>query len=136
MNITDIKRLMKLLGARGTAAGLKASDLDTRSIRPLVIKICGRESVSDDRDVMIDHIVGKLSETTLKPTDDLMTMSFDDLELYFAKVSPSNDELMKIMKELNYKVSAEDKKHLRRFVARQISETALFAKVASSRTGG
>jgi hypothetical protein len=35
------------------------------------------------------------------------------------------------MKELNYKVSTEDKRHLRRFVARQISETALFSTVAS-----
>ncbi len=35
------------------------------------------------------------------------------------------------MKELNYKVVSEDKKHLRKFIARQISETALFSKVAS-----
>jgi hypothetical protein len=131
MNITDVKRIMKLLGGNGTAAGLKASDIDLRSIRSLVVKICGRENASDDRENMIDALVSKLSETTLKPTDELMGMTFEELESYFNRVSPSNDDLMKIMKELNYKVSAEDKKHLRRFVARQISETALFSKVAN-----
>lgn len=131
MNVTETKRIMKLLGANGTRAGLKASDIDLKSIRALAIKVCGRGVISDDRDHMIDAIVEKLGETTLKPTDELMGMSFEELESYFTKVSPSNDDLMKIMKELNYKVSAEDKKHLRRFVARQISETALFSRVAS-----
>lgn len=131
MTVTDLKRIMKLLGSNGTVAGLLASDIDIRSIRVLTVKICGREAVSEERDQMINRIVEKLGETTLKPTDELMSMSFDELESYFSKVAPSNDDLMKVMKELNYKVSAEDKKHLRRFVARQISETALFSRVAS-----
>ncbi len=57
-------------------------------------------------------------------------MNYDQLIDYFSNVSPSNTELLRVMNELNYKVSAEDKKHLRKYVARQISETALFARVA------
>ena len=83
------------------------------------------------RDDIIDSIIDAMSSIDLKSTDELLKMSYDNLIQYFTAAAPSNEALLRIMKELNYKVGSEDKRNLRRFVARQISETALFSSVAS-----
>ena len=131
MTLSEIKRIIKLLGPRGAIAGLEASDLTKEDLLEIASKTRKRFDENSDRSYLIDELVSSLNRVDLKPTDELLQMSYEDLVDYFAEVSPSNDDLMKVMKELNYKVSAEDKKHLRRFVARQISETALFANVAT-----
>lgn len=131
MTLSEIKRIIKLLGPRGAIAGLEASDLTKEDLLEIASKTRKRFDENCDRSYLIDELVSSLNKVDLKPTDELLQMSYEDLVDYFAEVSPSNDDLMKVMKELNYKVSAEDKKHLRRFVARQISETALFANVAT-----
>ncbi|MBM7324794.1 hypothetical protein JS562_17025 [Agrobacterium sp. S2] len=131
MTLSELKRIIKLLGPRGAIAGLEASDLTREDLLEIASKTKKRFDENSDRSNLIDELVSSLNRVDLKPTDELLQMSYEDLVDYFAEVSPSNDDLMKVMKELNYKVSAEDKKHLRRFVARQISETALFANVAT-----
>ncbi|TAV90450.1 hypothetical protein [Rhizobium leguminosarum] len=131
MTLSEIKRIIKLLGPRGAIAGLEASDLTREDLLEIASKTRKRFDDHSDRSYLIDELVSSLNRVDLKPTDELLQMSYEDLVDYFAEASPSNDDLMKVMKELNYKVSAEDKKHLRRFVARQISETALFANVAT-----
>lgn len=131
MTLSEIKRIIKLLGPRGAIAGLEASDLTKEDLLEIASKTKKRFDEESDRSYLIDELVSSLNRVDLKSTDELLQMSYEDLVSYFSEVSPSNEDLMKVMKELNYKVSAEDKKHLRRFVARQISETALFANVAT-----
>ncbi|MBY3531850.1 hypothetical protein HFN68_02660 [Rhizobium laguerreae] len=131
MTLSEIKRIIKLLGPRGAIAGLEASDLTREDLLEIASKTKKRFDEESDRSYLIDELVSSLNRVDLKSTDELLQMSYEDLVSYFSEVSPSNEDLMKVMKELNYKVSAEDKKHLRRFVARQISETALFANVAT-----
>lgn len=131
LTLNDVKRILKLLGPVGTIAGLEASDL----ARDTLIELCHKAKISvggdSSRYDSIRKLIANLNEVNLKPTAELLQMSYDELVQYFAHVAPSNEDLMKIMKELNYKVGAQDMKHLRRFVARQISETALFSDVAS-----
>lgn len=131
MTKTDLKRILKLLGSKGARAGLLASNIEVRSLRAIARRSGFSVEIQTSREDLIDHIVGALEQQSLKPLDELMRMSFQELEAHFAEVGPSNEELLKLMKQLDYKVSAEDKRHLRRFAARQITETALFSSVAS-----
>jgi hypothetical protein len=132
MTLSDLKRILKLLGPKGTAAGLKASDVTVDALRELALKSHAllEESSIDDRERAIDLLVNSISKSEIKPLEELMEMSFDQLVNYFESVRVSSDELMKLVKQLNFKVGAEDRKHLKKYVARQISETALFTKVA------
>lgn len=131
MTVADLKRIVELLGARGSAAGLRASDVPLNVLENIAKKL--KLTINKDivRNDLIDILVERVKSAELRPIDELMQMNYDEIVKYFAQVGPSNGELLNLMKELNYKVSAEDKKHLRKFVARQISETALFSRVAS-----
>jgi hypothetical protein len=131
MTAADLKRIVQLLGATGSAAGLRASEMSLESLRDLATKVKLTAYQDITREELIDRLVESAKSTDIKPIDDLMQMTYDELIQYFADTAPSSITLLNIMKELNYKVSAEDKKHLRKFVARQISETALFSRVAS-----
>ncbi|MGF1593393.1 MAG: hypothetical protein ACFCUW_08950 [Kiloniellaceae bacterium] len=134
MKYADLKRIFRLLGSQGTVAGLSASDADADQLRSLASGAKLEIPDGATRDEIVHILVRSLEKPPLKSTDELLQMTYDDLVQYFNDVSPTNDELLKIMKELNYKVGAEDRKHLRRFVARQISETALFSRVATRDT--
>lgn len=130
MTELDLRRLLKILGNDGTKAGLLASQVSTAALLKISGKLDLRLPKEAERGDLIDQLISHVASPPLKPTDELMTMNYDQLLDYFSDTAPSNAELLRVMKELNYKVSAEDKKHLRRYVARQISETALFARVA------
>ncbi|MCB9946232.1 MAG: hypothetical protein H6842_00230 [Rhodospirillaceae bacterium] len=134
MTVADLKRIVRLLGADGAIAGLRASEMTKDVFRDLAAKSNITVSQSMTRDELVRNLVEGLTRTEIKPLQDLMKMSYEDLVKYFSDAALPNSALLDIMKELNYKVSAEDRKHLRRFVARQISETALFSDVASRKT--
>lgn len=131
MTLLDLKKVMKLLGARGASEGLKASDLSIDQIVEFAQKTHAKFDKSYSREKLIEAVVEELSRPGLKPLEELSRMSFDQLLKYFDSIRVSNEDLLQLMKDLNYKVGAEDKKHLRKYVARQISETALFSRVAS-----
>ena len=131
MTLSDLKKVLKLLGARGTSAGLKASDLPLVQVIEFARRTHAKFDEADSREKIIEAVVEELSRPGIKPIEELMRMNFDQLVDYFDSVRVSNEDLLKLMKDLNYKVGAEDKKHLRKYVARQISETALFSRVVS-----
>jgi hypothetical protein len=130
MNKSDLKRLIKLLGPNGTRAGLIDSKIETRSLRSLARRLGADPTPEEDRNELARLLVQKVEDESLLPLEQLMQMSFEELEDHFARTAPSTEDLMRLMKQLDYKVSSADKKHLRRFAARQISETALFSTVA------
>ncbi|MCK2054790.1 hypothetical protein [Methylobacterium sp. 37f] len=134
MTFTEVKRLVKILGPKGAVAGLLESDVNTSVLKTIATKEKLARVPTNSRMELINMLVDHVTQSSLKPTETLMRMSYDELLSYFNEAGPSTESLMKIMKELNYKVGSEDKKHLRRFVARQISETALFSNVATRDT--
>jgi hypothetical protein len=133
LTTSDLKRFVEILGPAGARAGLVASDIDDKNLIQVARKLKLPVERSAARDLLVDQIIDHYSAKILRPIDDLMKMSFDELVVHFTEANVSGQELMNIMKELNYKVGSEDKKNLRSFVARQISETALFSNVASGK---
>jgi hypothetical protein len=128
--LRDVKMLIKLLGPQGAVAGLVASDLETAQLSTLVKEAKVDINEPTGRELLVALLVTSLARRELKSMDDLIKMTYDQLVAHFEDVSPTNNELIKVMTLLGYKVSAEDRKHLRKSVARQLSETALFANVA------
>jgi 5-methylcytosine-specific restriction endonuclease McrBC regulatory subunit McrC len=111
--------------------GLLESEISTNTLYQIAEKAKLSFKENCDRAIIIDLLIKKITEVEAKSTEDLLKMNYDQIMAYFESYSIGNNDLMKIMNELNYKVGSEDKKHLRSFVARQISETALFSSVAS-----
>ena len=130
IEMKDIRLLKRLLGAEGAKVGLSASDHTLEDFQRLATAEELRDIDSFEREDLIAAIIESLTKKELLPLDKLIKMPYDELLAHFKIVSPSNSELINLMAELGYNVSAEDKKHLRRSVARQLSETALFSDVA------
>jgi hypothetical protein len=130
---SDLKRLVKLLGGRGAYHGLLESELLTLDLRKLAAKLKLKVPQKASRTELIAELVAWVERGVLKPIPELLEMNYEQLVEYFNEVSPSNEELVRILNELDYKVSSEDRRHLKRFAARQISETALFARVAAGK---
>ncbi len=131
LTLSDVRRLVRILGQGGASAGLKASDVPTRHLRDLSVEADASLGKASNRDAIVEGLVGALSRPMLKPVPELMTMSFEDILKYFELVRIPNVELLRLASELNLKVGTEERKHLRRFMARQISENALFSRVAN-----
>ena len=130
MTPNDLKKIIEWLGVEGARAGLKLSKLTDKDLLAITFKLKLRQDFSESRDTTIEKIVHHFEVKEIKRVDDLLKMEYNELINYFNDVNASNEDLLKVMKELNFKVGAEERKHLRNFVARQISETALFSKVA------
>jgi hypothetical protein len=131
ITFSNLKTLIKILGPHGAAAGLKASDISLDEARSLAQGLAIKLENLDERDGIIDAIISESGRVGIKPIEELLKMSFEEISSYFDSARVSNTELLELMKQMNYKVSSEDKKSLKRFAARQISETARFAKVAN-----
>jgi hypothetical protein len=119
-----------MLGRRGAYEGLLHAEVSTKALISLARRMGDEPSNEIDRSKVIDTLLDRAEGEKLLPLNQLMEMSFEELEDHFARVKPSADDLLRVMKQLDYKVSSSDKKNLRRFAARQISETALFSNVA------
>lgn len=130
---SDLKRLVKMLGRRGAYFGLLESELSISDLRKVAQKLKITAPVRSKKSDIVDALIAWVERGVLKPIPDLLEMDYEQLVEYFNEVSPSNEELVRILNELDYKVSSEDRRHLKRFAARQISETALFAKVAAGK---
>lgn len=130
MTITELRNVVKVLGVKGATAGIIESDLSDTEILGVAKRLKISPEMSKNRAMVVDQIVSHVSSSSLKPVDDLLKMTFEELEKHFNTISVPNSELMKVMTELDFRVRSEDKKHLRRYAARQISETALFSNVA------
>jgi len=126
----ELKRVVSILGHAGAIAGLRASDISEDDLRELAKRLRIDRCDKLNRDQLIDSLVRATRSNELKPIEELMQMTYDELIQYFDETAPSNSALLNIMRDLDYKVSAEDRKHLRKYAARQISETALFSDVA------
>lgn len=135
IEIKDVRSLIRTIGESGAIAGLAASNIALEDLIRLADRAKVDASTLYKRDELSAAIVRATLKKNIRPLSELTKMTYDELILHFGEVSPSNNDLILIMNELGYKVSAEDKKHLRKSVARQLSETALFANVAEKIRG-
>jgi hypothetical protein len=126
----DVKALTDWLGPEGARAGLLESKLSIKDLADLV-RACGLPVSSKPTR---EELANELSFMGISKLDrdlkQLMTMNQDDLLAYLKKVRPTLRELSSLLTELGIRPSSFDRQHLYRFVAREISDTGLYERVA------
>lgn len=148
VNKADIERLLTLLGMSGARSGLFDGSISTRELQSLCEKLGVREYRS--RRAAVDGLlemvasaprsrkkkrISKAKPAPVRTSSDLdltrlRSMDVEQMREHFARLRVSQAELMELANRLGFKPSADDKKHLAAYVARQIAETAMFERVA------
>lgn len=128
----DIRLLVHWLGVQGAKAGLKGSrsitvEILNRLAKELRIELSKRAT----RQELIDEIVRVASKRIDKSVDDLYQMQQDEIIHYFDDIGVESGELLDLLKQLDLKPSREGRRDLIRFVARELSETGRFMRIAS-----
>ncbi|MCH8046199.1 MAG: hypothetical protein IID44_21005 [Planctomycetes bacterium] len=136
-HIVDMPLLVRWLGVQGAKAGLKNSRKCTVEV---LSEMAGRQGIvlgkKATRKELIDEIVRVASARIDKSLDDLFAMDQADLERYFQEVGAEPEELLEIVKKLDLDPGREGLRNLVRFVAREISETGRFMRIASKTPAG
>jgi hypothetical protein len=126
----DLNVLIEWLGTEGSRSGLKDSDIPLKDLID-VAKRCGLIlPPKPTRDDVANELAYRGVKKIEKSLDELMTMLPSDLLEYLEKRKPTVAELLGILDELGIKAGSEDRKHLIRFAAREISDTGMFQRVA------
>lgn len=129
---TDVRLLVRWLGAEGARAGLLQSKRITiDSLRKMAeaLKLDLPEKMS--RQQLIDELVKVGSRRIDKSLDELFSMEHEALLDYFERIEVEPAELLDILKELDLTPRRRDgRKSLLEFAARELSETGRFMRIA------
>lgn len=128
----QIRQLIGMLGENGARSGLENSFYTAKDLRNIAISMSLNLPAKATKKIIISEIILKVSKRIDKPIEELLLMSSTDLLSYFEKVKPKKEELLQILSELDFHPGSEYQKSLYKYAARQISETGMFQRVASS----
>jgi len=128
----DVRLLTRWLGVQGTKAGLKESKRITVEILGRLATGVGIEpSKKATRQELIDKIVQVANKRIDKSVDELYQMEQDAIIRYFDDIGVEPEELLDLVKRLDLAPGREGRSNLIRFVARELSETGRFKRIAS-----
>ncbi|GCD60677.1 hypothetical protein [Acetobacter pasteurianus] len=128
----QIRQLIGMLGETGARIGLENSFYTAKDLRNIANSMGLNLPAKATKKIIISEIILKVSQRIDKPIEELLRMSSSELLSYFEKVKPKKEELLKILSELDFHPGSEYQKSLYKYAARQISETGMFQRVASS----
>ena len=131
----DVRLLVRWLGAAGARAGLRESRHCTIDA---LMTAAQQFSVSVGKKVtrvkLIDELVRAASRRIDKSMDELFEMERDELVRYFDDVNVETEELLELLRELDVKVRYKGRRRIVDFVARELSETGRFRRIARNET--
>ena len=130
MREINIEKLVEWLGPDGAIAGLEGSDVKV----PELYEMAERYGLAIEKrtrrsDIIID-LVHRNSIRIDKATDELLTMSRDDLSSYFRSRKVPRTELLKLLSQFDIRPAPGDKVNLVDFAAREISDVGMYQRVA------
>ncbi|HTT79174.1 MAG TPA: hypothetical protein VMF86_05800 [Stellaceae bacterium] len=126
----DTRKLVEWLGSEGARAGLRESDLSVSDLIDLAKSRGLPLAPKPTRDEIANELAYENSTKIDKKSDDLIHMSQTELIEYLEIKRPTLKEMLSILTDLGIRPSSEDRKHLLRFAAREISEIGMFQRVA------
>jgi hypothetical protein len=126
----DINKLVEWLGPEGAKAGLRDSALTLADLVNLAKARGLPLAPKPTRDEVANELAYENLQKIDKNVDNLLHMSQADLFEYFVKKKPTLRELLSVLSNLGIRPGSEDRKHLVRFAAREISEIGMFQRVA------
>ncbi len=128
----EIRKLIEWLGEDGARGGLERSNLSVKELRDLATELNATVPSKAARKDIVAGIIMKVDQRIDKSSDDMLTMSSNELLEYFESVRPSKAELLGILGLLDFHPGSEAQRGLYKYAARQISETGMFQRVASN----
>ena len=131
----DVRLLTRWLGAAGAKAGLRESRQCTiealaEMARGVGIDVERRAT----RKELIDELVRVASKRIDKSIEELFTMDRDELIRYFDDREVEIEELLDLLKELDLSPDRKGRRNVVNFVARELSETGRFRRIARNET--
>jgi hypothetical protein len=128
--VIDIARLVDWLGPEGARSGLRDSDIPLKELVELARARQLLLSPKPTREEVANELAYCGIHKIDKSLDEMMSMSSAALQEYLDRKRPTTTEVMGLLDRLGIKPGSEDRKHLRRFAAREVSELGMFQRVA------
>ena len=130
MKEINIEKLVEWLGPDGAIAGLEGSNVTVSELYEIAIRLgLAVERRTKRSDIIVD-LVNRNSIRIDKTTEELLTMSRDDLCNYFRTRKVSRTELLKLLSQFDILPAPSDKAGIRDFAAREISDVGMYQRVA------
>jgi hypothetical protein len=126
----DTRRLVEWLGPEGARSGLRDSHLPLRNLIDLAKARGLPLPPKPTRDEVANELAYENLSKIDKTVDQLMEMPPRDLLEYLEKMKPTVHEILGILQQLGIRAGSEDRKHLVRFAAREISDTGMYQRIS------
>lgn len=135
MRTIDITKLIEWLGPDGAIAGLEGSDFMASELYEIATSYDLAVEKKMRRTDLINELVNCKTVTIEKTTDELLSMSQDDLKNYLEGRKVSITELLNLLSQLGIRPRSKDKLNLADFAAREISGLGMYQRVAKGTRG-
>lgn len=130
----DPKLLIQWLGRQGARQGMIQSKNCTGHALVGMARSLGLEpDKKASREQLVDEIIRTAGKRIDKSPESLLEMTEDQLINYFEEVEADPEELTELLKELDLDVPTLSSRGLVGIVARRISETGRFVRIATGR---
>jgi hypothetical protein len=126
----ELRRLVEWLGPEGARSGLRDSHIPLKDLVELARMRGLPLQPKPTRDEVANELAYENVKKIDKSLDELLEMAAGDLLGYLEKIRPTIRELLDFLEQLGIRPGSEDRKHLIRFTAREISDTGMYQRVA------
>jgi hypothetical protein len=126
----DINLLREWLGPEGARSGLRDSDIPLKELIDLAKDQRLPLSPKPTRDEVVNELAYQKISKIDKSLEEMQNMTPGDLIAYLEKKKPTTSEVLSILTRLGIRPGSEDRKHLLRFAAREITEIGMFQRIA------
>ena len=128
----DVRLLVRWLGPQAAQTAIQESKIWTiellrRTAEDLKLNIPEKTA----RKELVSQVVKAANKRIDKSLKDLYGMEAVELENYLMGIGVESEELIELLKELDVTPRRESLKNLIQFVARELSETGRFMRIAS-----
>lgn len=128
----DARLLVRWLGFEGAKAGLEKSKTCTVEIlREVAAKLGIEVPAKPRRQDLVEEIVRIASRRIDKSVEEMQGMQREELVRYFEEREVEPHELLDLLKNLDMDPGREGRRNLVEFIARELSETGRFIRIAS-----
>lgn len=132
--VPDLRLIVDWLGPEGAKAGLRESHMALETLVSLARQRGLPLSPKPTREEVTNELAFEGRKKIDRDPDTLMRMNKEELIAYFRKVLPTNRELEDLLDSLGVRYGSEERKHLARFAADELSDIGLFQRVAKGPT--
>ncbi len=128
----DIKHLVAIVGREGAIYALEGSrQVSAQDLANMADSLGLKTKSKDSKKTIATEIVRHLDRRIAKALDELKTMSKDEIIQYFEQVQCDQDELVDLLKSIDFRSRARSRRAMIEFAAIQISSLGIFERLTN-----